>query len=104
VSNTPLVVALDFTIHGEYHAGRLWLHSTVHRWSPRVSRAIKRALRDLTNTFQRDLWVVENPLSPLLPKFLRMMDFEPHGTILCNGREQATFIYRQSNGSELHPG
>jgi hypothetical protein len=94
---TLLVADLDFTVWGEDHDDRLWLHCSVSRWTPAVCRRLREIPRFLARHFSQDLWVCLPPpeQNPLLAKFLHKMGFEP-GPLIQNGDQLLrTAVYRR---------
>lgn len=96
-SLTWVVVSPEFDVAVEFHGGRVWVHHRVFRWNPRVYRAILAELARLHDAYGPELWVLDNDpeRTPLLPKYLNLLAFQPAELIPNEGRIRTAFVKRQ---------
>lgn len=93
---TPLAIVPEFDCYGEISDGRVWIHHRVYRWSPRVLREVKKTLADIQANLNSALWVLDNDpeTTPLLFKYLTILNFKPCEFIVNDGRIRTAFVKR----------
>jgi hypothetical protein len=97
--DSPLILValdLDFDCHIEHAWDRVWVHHNVFQWSPGVFKRVKQTLNWLQDHFNRDLWVLDNDYekAPNLPRYLRLLGFEPCELIPHDGMIRTAFVRR----------
>ena len=77
-----LAGSYDFTLQGVLVEGRMCLHGTVHRWTHKVLRDIRKAIRDLNSWMSPPPIMLANLPSarPDQERFLRLLGAVPIGS------------------------
>lgn len=88
----------NFEAHIEWGDGRWWLHHQVFHWNHSVLKAVREALRRLSEAMQCDLWALaryehENPLQR---RYMALVGMSPTGGAELdeNDDERDTFVMR----------
>ena len=91
----PIIQREDYQIAYERVGGITLAHSQVRKWTAQIARRYVADLDMAQGLLGEPLYVIDNPESPLLPKFLRWLKFRPCGTVRdLQGRD--VMIYERS--------
>lgn len=93
----PVAETPNFVIYLEHYKDLVWLHTDVHKWTPKIKKCFVDIINHIQETININLYALID--NDKLNKFSKTIGFTFYKTVLgFDNNEYKVFIRRHQNG------